>query len=94
MLQLLKSINSEDRSPNWAGAAFNTNNLLNMQRNLDYLRLPPMSDFYVGKVWNHQEILANQLSSSPVITKKKYKSKIVSGRFNKAKKQEYYKNLE
>jgi hypothetical protein len=27
ILQFYKSINSENRSPNWAGAAFNTNNL-------------------------------------------------------------------
>ena len=44
LLHFYKSVNSEMRTPNWAGAAFNSNNLLNFQRNLNFLRIDPMSE--------------------------------------------------
>ena len=56
LFNLYKSINNDKRSPNWAGAAFNTTNLQNIQRNLEYLFLPPMAETYLRPWWNTRRL--------------------------------------
>ena len=69
LLQFYKSINSESRSPNWAGAAFNSNNLLHFQKDLDFLRLPPMAESDVRSIWNINNLKIRH-QKEPAIPKK------------------------
>ena len=88
IFNLYKSVNNDKRSPNWAGAAFNTTNLQHIQTNLDYLLLPQMSETYLRPWWNTRKLKTFFLSSMD--KKKELKdefqpTRIVSGRFDKEK---------
>ena len=51
MLHMVKSINQDKTTPNWAGAAYSTSSLEHVMTNLDQARLRPMSSLYLRKVW-------------------------------------------
>ena len=88
IFNLYKSVNNDKRSPNWAGAAFNTTNLQHIQTNLDYLMLPQMSETYLRPWWNTRKLKTFFYDSMD--KKKEMKddfqpTRIVSGRFDKEK---------
>ena len=59
LFHLYKSVNNDKRSPNWAGAAFNSTNLQHIQTNLEYLFLPPMAEMHLRPWWNMRKLKAH-----------------------------------
>ena len=88
LLHLYKSVNNDKRSPNWAGAAFNTTNLQHIQTNLEYLLLPPMAETFLRPWWNTRKLKAFYTEHKDKKKEMKeafHPKRINSGRFDKEK---------